>query len=135
MDSEIYLLSGMYENLISVIFMVIIILISFKSIRYTLNSKERIKHSMNERNILREHSFFLSVEKFKNTQKVILWRNILAWEIIFLWMKPKALLLDKNFERGDWKALPLIGFCHVYRFPLLPYLVYGEISWTRCILL
>ena len=42
---------------------------------YTLNSKERIKHSIKERYTLREHSFFLSVEKLKNTQKTTLLDN------------------------------------------------------------
>ena len=70
---------------------------------YTLNSKERIKHSIKERNILREHSFFLSVEKFKNTQKAMFSGNTLVREIIPLEMKPKTLLLVEIFRRGKLK--------------------------------
>ena len=77
---------------------------------------------------MREHSFFLSVEKLKNTQKATLLESTWVWESVSLEMKPKALLLDKNFERGDKESfLSLVGFCHVYRFPLAPCLVYGGI--------
>ena len=30
-------------------------------------------------------------------------------------MKPKTLLLEKNFERGYWKGKQLIRSCNVYR--------------------
>ena len=63
-----------------------------------------------------ENSFFLSVEKLKNTQKAMLWENIMVWEIISLGTKPKTLLLEKNFEGGGIRKLkPLVRSSHVYR--------------------
>ena len=63
-------------------------------------------------------------------------RKLLAWEILSLWMKPKTLLLDQNFEREDLKALSLAGFYHVCRLILpTPYFVYGwipRIHLFRC---
>ena len=63
---------------------------------YILNSKERIKHSIKECNTLPEHSFFLSVEILKNTQKATLFVSTRVWESFFL---------ERNQKHSFWTKI------------------------------